>query len=160
MRRIALSLLALFILAACASVPDTADMTAAVDVAKVADEPTADLAAQDPFKEISIEQLSTLIKDASPITILDVNGDNTRAEFGVIPGAKLLSGYDTYSTDDLPEAKDAALVFYCSTQKCLAAPKAASKACEAGYTDVHVLRAGIKGWVAANQSIEGKTTPE
>ena len=33
-------------------------------------------------------------------------------------------------------------------------PTPAEKAADAGYTEVRVLRAGIKGWVAANQPVE------
>lgn len=82
---------------------------------------------------------------------VDVNGASTRASQGVIPGAILLSGAETFAATELPA--DKALVFYCSSVSCTAAPKAAVRAQALGFTDVYVLSAGIRGWQAA-----GKTT--
>lgn len=83
----------------------------------------------------------------------DANGEETRAKFGTVPGAKLLASYRDYDLGLLPEQKDAKLVFYCSNTQCSAAPKAAERAVLAGYKDVNVMPEGIMGWKDA-----GKTT--
>jgi rhodanese-related sulfurtransferase len=68
--------------------------------------------------------------------------------FGTLPGALLLG--DAGVTAELLGAdKSRALVFYCSSEKCGAAPGAAKEAMELGYTEVRVMKAGIKGWVGA-----------
>ena len=71
-----------------------------------------------------------------------------------MPGAVLLSSYDGYNVKELPAAKDTKLVFYCGGKACTAAPKAATMAKNAGYSDVNVMRAGISGWVAAGKSVD------
>lgn len=85
--------------------------------------------------------------------IFDANGQETRAEHGVIPGAVMLSDYRKYELKELPKQKDAKVVFYCSSTRCSAAPKAAKKAMEAGYTNVTHLKVGIKGWVEAGKPV-------
>jgi rhodanese-related sulfurtransferase len=85
-------------------------------------------------------------------TILDANGDKTRTEDGIIPGAKLLTSSSEYDiARELPAAKDSDLVFYCANTKCMASHSAASRAMNAGYTHVAVLADGIQGWKAAGQ---------
>ncbi len=82
------------------------------------------------------------------VTPVDANGPETRAAFGTLPGALLLG--DAGVTADLLGAdKSRALVFYCSSERCSAAPGAAKEAMALGYTEVRVMKAGIKGWVAA-----------
>ena len=90
-------------------------------------------------------------KDAA--VMVDANGVSTREKYGVIPGALLLTSSD-FDVAELPEAKSASLVFYCSSTMCSAAPTAARKAIEAGYTDVHVLPEGIRGWVEAGNPVD------
>ena len=82
------------------------------------------------------------------VTPVDANGDETRAKFGTLPGALLL-GEAGVTTDLLGQDKSRAMVFYCSSERCSAAPNAAKEAMALGYTDVRVMKAGIKGWVAA-----------
>ncbi|MBK6685370.1 MAG: rhodanese-like domain-containing protein [Deltaproteobacteria bacterium] len=80
-------------------------------------------------------------------TFVDANGKETRAKYGVIPGAILLTSYTEFNADkELPAKKDSKLVFYCANTKCGASFEAANKAMAAGYTDVAVLPDGIKGW--------------
>ena len=82
------------------------------------------------------------------VTPVDANGPETRAAFGTLPGALLLG--DAGVTAELLGAdKSRALVFYCSSERCSAAPGAAKEAMALGYTEVRVMKAGIKGWVAA-----------
>lgn len=82
------------------------------------------------------------------VTPVDANGAETRAAFGTLPGALLL-GEAGVTADLLGADKSRALVFYCSSERCSAAPGAAKEALELGYTEVRVMKAGIKGWVAA-----------
>jgi rhodanese-related sulfurtransferase len=102
-------------------------------------------------KEVTVDQLSTWLKGDKPPKIFDANNDSTRKQFGSIPGATLLSSTEFEPKKVLPASKDEKLVFYCSNTKCRAAEGAAGKAVVAGYTDVNVLRAGIRGWKEAGQ---------
>jgi rhodanese-related sulfurtransferase len=82
---------------------------------------------------------------------VDANGDATRRRLGVIPGAVLLSDYETFLTSELPADKARGLVFYCANEHCGASEEAAARAVAAGYTDVKVLPAGIAGWAKAGK---------
>jgi len=64
----------------------------------------------------------------------------------------LLSSSREYALSELPAAKDAQLVFYCGGTACRASDNAAKRAASAGYADVSVMRAGIRGWKSAGQS--------
>jgi rhodanese-related sulfurtransferase len=100
---------------------------------------------------------------ASGVVILDVNDTETRANKGVVPGAVMLTAYDSYAFSELPVDKKTTLIFYCYNTLCPASGLAADRAIDAGYTDVRVMKAGIVGWkdaaekaqklsVASNQS--------
>ena len=65
----------------------------------------------------------------------------------------LLTNYRTFDLSELPADKSRELVFYCGGEACTAAPKAAARAKEAGYTAVKVMSAGITGWVKANKPV-------
>ena len=82
-------------------------------------------------------------------TIVDANGTDTRHEMGVVPGALLLSDSHNYPLSELPAVKSSKLVFYCGGEMCRASDAAAARAAQAGYTDVNVMRAGIRGWKSA-----------
>ena len=73
---------------------------------------------------------------------------------GVIPGAILLTSSSGFAPSELPTDKATKLVFYCSNEFCGAAPSAARKAAAEGYSDIHVLTAGIKGWVEGSQPVD------
>ncbi len=106
------------------------------------------------IKKITVSELASALEAKQALTVYDVNSDETRGKYGVIPGAKLLSHYANFDpAKELPAAKDAMLVFYCGSKKCSAAPKAAEKAAGAGYTNVYVLEAGIKGWIEAGKAV-------
>ena len=47
-------------------------------------------------------------------------------------------------------------VFYCSNPMCMKAPNAARRAKALGYTNVHVMSAGIRGWLDATNLATGK----
>jgi rhodanese-related sulfurtransferase len=101
-------------------------------------------------KQATVEQVAKYMKDHTA-TVVDANGAETRQEYGVIPGAVLLSNHRNYAISELPASRTNKLVFYCGGTMCRASDKAAAKAVAAGYTDVSVLRDGIKGWKSAGQ---------
>ena len=85
---------------------------------------------------------------------MDANGADTRREMGTLPGAVLLTNYRSFDLSELPADKSTELVFYCGGEACIAAPTAARRAKEAGYTDVKVMSAGISGWVKARKPVD------
>lgn len=107
----------------------------------------------DELPTVSVDQLAgDLAKNAArPV---DANGDKTRKDVGFIPGAVLLSDYETFAASELPADKKQSLVFYCANEQCGASHEAAKKAVALGYTDVKVLPAGIMGWSKAGQRTE------
>ncbi len=113
-------------------------------------ERSADAKAQ--IKTVGVGELEKLLATREKPAVYDANSEETRSEYGVIPGAKLLSsskGYDVGK--ELPANKEHPLVFYCGSLKCQAAEGAAGKAVLAGYTDVGVMREGIRGWAKAGK---------
>lgn len=68
------------------------------------------------IKKIHVADLVALMHDADAhVIIYDANSENVRSEYGVIPGAKLLSSSDHYDVAaTLPADKHAKLVFYCT----------------------------------------------
>jgi rhodanese-related sulfurtransferase len=102
------------------------------------------------IQKVDVKQLVELQKRQA--YVLDANGEKTRADEGVIPGAMLLTSATSYDVQkELPIVKEAPLVFYCFNEQCRASTIAAERAVKAGYTNVAVLPVGIKGWKAANQ---------
>lgn len=103
------------------------------------------------FKAISPPKLHQLIQDKL-VTTIDVNSRQSWVEAHV-PGALSLdpAGYDEKS---LPADKDSLLVFYCSNPLCRKAPNAARRAKQMGYRNVHVMSAGISGWLNAKLPTE------
>lgn len=113
----------------------------------------ANPAASDPHAGLSnygVAEVARLLDDEK-ITPVDANSPETRAKFGTLPGAILLSSSTQYDLGELPQSKTDPLVFFCANPRCTAAPKAAKKALAAGYSEVHVMRDGIKGWRQAGQ---------
>jgi len=82
------------------------------------------------------------------VTVIDVNSPQSWAKARV-PGARNLDPI-AYGESDLPPNKDSFLVFYCSNLLCRKAPNAARRARDMGYRNVHVMSAGISGWLGAN----------
>ena len=103
------------------------------------------------LKAISPPKLHQLIQDKL-VTAIDVNSRQSWVEAHV-PGALNLdpAGYDEKS---LPADKDSLLVFYCSNPLCRKAPNAARRAKQMGYRNVHVMSAGISGWLNAKLPTE------
>ena len=113
-----------------------------------------DQKAEASVKKVTLAELTTLQKDKK-VSVYDANGNDTRKQFGVIPGATLLTSASTYDVKELNADKNTKMVFYCASEKCTSAQQAATRAMEAGYSDVSVFPDGIKGWSKAGQ----KTTP-
>lgn len=113
-----------------------------------------DQKAEASVKKVTLAELTTLQKDKK-VSVYDANGNDTRKQFGVIPGATLLTSASTYDMKELNADKNTKMVFYCASDKCTSAKQAATRAMEAGYSDVSVFPDGIKGWSKAGQ----KTTP-
>jgi rhodanese-related sulfurtransferase len=82
-----------------------------------------------------------------PVTVLDVNSPQSWVAAHV-PGALNLDPVG-FSESDLPQDRDAFLVFYCSNFLCRKAPNAARRAKSMGYRNICVMSAGISGWVGA-----------
>lgn len=105
------------------------------------------------LRSLTVDQLATVLQNHPNVTVLDVNGTDTRTRYGVIPGAKLLSHFAEYDVGkELPADKNAILVFYCAATQCTSAGTAAQRALAAGYVNVFVLDAGIKGWTEAGHA--------
>ena len=100
---------------------------------------------------LSPAELHELLRDDT-VTVLDVNSPQSWSAAHV-PGARNLDPVN-YSESDLPQDKDANLVFYCSNFLCRKAPNAARRAKSLGYRNVHVMSAGISGWTSAGLPTE------
>ncbi len=99
---------------------------------------------KDPTVKVTLKEAQK-----SGATFVDANSKQTRAKFGVIPGAVLLTSFDAFKSKELPKNKDEKLVFYCANQWCGASKQAAARATMAGYKNVAVLPDGIQGWKKA-----------
>jgi rhodanese-related sulfurtransferase len=113
------------------------------------------------LQTLSVEELSAWRGERGDFAVFDANTDDTRARYGVIPGAVLLSSYRDYAPDaELGSDRDRAAVFYCHSVRCGAAADAARRAVAAGYRDVWVLEDGITGWADAGAPIAAHTATE
>lgn len=107
---------------------------------------------------LTVSQLGHKLSESPATVVCDANGEGIRESYGIIPGAVLLSSSSSYDVAlELPSEKDNPLVFYCSSERCSAAPAAARRAKDAGYTDVYILPEGIKGWVKAGKPVAEST---
>ena len=92
------------------------DVTArAFDLSKMLGNPEQD-ESLDTFKLIHVNDLAgDLANPQSGVMIFDANHPDTRAQYGIIPGAHLLPSADGFSVQrELPADKNAKLVFYCA----------------------------------------------
>lgn len=103
------------------------------------------------LKTISPAKLHQLTQ-SGVVTVLDVNSHQSWAKARV-PGACNLDP-TAFSEGDLPADKAAPLVFYCSNPMCRKAPNAARRAKQMGHSNVHVMSAGISGWLSAKLPTE------
>lgn len=114
---------------------------------------TAQATAEKPLPELSVPAVAELLKAKAGV-VVDANDAQTRKEYGTVPGAVLLSDHRSFAFSELPEDKAEKLVFYCGGVKCRASDAAASRAASAGYSNVSVMREGIRGWRNAGQATE------
>lgn len=128
------------------SLPETGAPAAAAPEAKAKEE----------LAVLSVDELASLLgKGKTKVSVLDANDPQTRAKMGVIPGARLLTSAVRYdAAKELPADKTGKLVFYCANEMCSASHAAARRAVGAGYQDVTVLPAGIKGWRDAGKATD------
>ena len=103
---------------------------------------------------LSVPEVAALLDARDDVAPCDANNADTRAKYGVIPGAILLSSYRDYQTAELPTDRALRLVFYCYNDMCRSAAAAARRAIAAGYTHVYVMPDGIQGWVAAERATD------
>ena len=101
---------------------------------------------------ISVKQAAQLASTGKAIMV-DANGSSTRKTQGVVPGARLLSSFQSFSSKELKAQKSDLLVFYCYNEHCGAAPAAATEAKKQGYKNVKVMHAGIIGWKKAGNPV-------
>jgi rhodanese-related sulfurtransferase len=75
---------------------------------------------------------------------------------GRIPGAIHLDFKKSFSQEALQNevAKDDAVVFYCSGERCPRSAKASEKALGWGYSQVYYFRAGFPAWQQAGYPVE------
>ena len=67
------------------------------------------------FKLIHVADLKAMLAaNARSVHVYDANVPETRAKYGVIPGAALLSSDNNYDLSILPGGKLSELVFYCA----------------------------------------------
>jgi rhodanese-related sulfurtransferase len=100
---------------------------------------------------ISPAELQRLTQSGA-VTVIDVNSPQSWLSAHV-PGAISLDSVG-YAATDLPADKDSMLVFYCSNFLWRKAPNAARRAEGMGYHNVHVMSAGISGWLNASLPTE------
>jgi len=111
-------------------------------------------AAAAPGEEVSVAQAAAWV-EAGEATPVDINVEEVRAEYGLLPGAVLLEAASSYEAAMLPREKARKLVFYCLNRLCTASHVAAKRAKGLGYKQVYVMPEGIKAWKEAGHS----TTP-
>ncbi len=70
----------------------------------------------DNIKKIHVAELVALMHDPKAhVHLYDANLHDVRAQYGIIPGARLLSSAGNYAVaQELPPDKHAKLVFYCT----------------------------------------------
>jgi rhodanese-related sulfurtransferase len=105
-------------------------------------------------KVVTVPEVATWVRQHGA-TLLDANNPDTRREYGIVPGASLLSGARDYPASELPGDRTRKLVFYCGGIMCRASDAAAARAIGFGYRDVNIMRAGIRGWKTAGEPTAG-----
>ena len=114
--------------------------------------PAADASAEG-WKPVSVDDVAQKVAASEPKTfVFDCNQKETFAS-GHVPKAKWLE-HNKLDAAALPGEKDATLIFYCGSEKCMASHDAAKAAHALGYSNVYVMTAGIKGWKDANKPLE------
>lgn len=105
------------------------------------------------YAEISVQDLDAAIKGGK-VTVIDVNGTDSYANRGHVPGAIDFAANKDKLASLLPSDKAQLVVAYCGGPDCGAYAKAADAASQLGYTNVKHLKAGISGWLEAKMAVE------
>tara|TARA_R110000868_G_scaffold1211_2_gene9351 strand:+ start:72831 stop:73169 length:339 start_codon:yes stop_codon:yes gene_type:complete len=103
------------------------------------------------LKTISPKRLNEKLGEKN-LFIYDLNSIQSY-QLAHVPGA-VHANQETFSRKDLPDNKDAELIFYCSNPLCRKAPNAAKLAIKSGYDNAQVLMAGISGWANKKMPVE------
>ena len=98
--------------------------------------------------KLTVAEVAAMLERNETVFVFDANTRDTYLE-GHIPGAQWIE-YDAVTAADLPESKDAKVIFYCYNPLCGASPLAAKQAMSLGYRNVWLLPEGIIGWRKAN----------
>lgn len=133
----------------------TAFVTKASFASESGDGVTDNLAVPEAGK-VTVAEVAAMLEKNETVFVFDANGRESYLK-GHIPGAQWIQ-YDVVTSADLPESKDAKLVFYCYNPLCGASPLAAKKAVSLGYRNVWLLPEGITGWREANLPVVSGAT--
>ena len=106
--------------------------------------------------KVTVAEVAAMLERKEAVFVFDANGHESYLK-GHIPGAQWID-YDAVTAADLPQSKDAKLVFYCYNPLCGASPLAAKRAVSLGYRDVWLLPEGITGWRKANLPVVSGAT--
>ncbi|MCL2625853.1 MAG: rhodanese-like domain-containing protein [Cystobacterineae bacterium] len=101
-----------------------------------------------PPGEVGLMEAEAWLKAGEALAV-DVNVEEVRQEYGVLPGAVLLDSASSYEVGLLPKDKSLKLIFYCLNKRCTASHIAAKRAQSMGYKRVYVLSEGIQAWKEA-----------
>lgn len=110
--------------------------------------PSEECAEESHFPEISKNELKKVVQKKSAF-IVDVNSEDSFKEKHV-PGAIHYDSRHNEFSKLLPKDKGALVVAYCGGPQCGAWKKAATEACELGYTNIRHFKGGISGWKASS----------
>lgn len=105
----------------------------------------SDCANEDHFPIISTSELIQVLADEPKPFVVDVNSKETFDD-NHVPGALHYGSRSAAFAKLLPENKGALIISYCGGPKCNAWKKAATEACNLGYTNIRHFKEGIKGW--------------
>src|SRR5215510_12884157 len=101
------------------------------------------------YADISIKEVNALTKSKKAV-IIDVNGTESYNK-GHVPGALNFEAIKDNLAASLPSDKNATVVAYCGSPKCVAYQAAANAASKLGYKNVKHMSAGISGWKEAGE---------
>ncbi|MBI2518186.1 MAG: rhodanese-like domain-containing protein [Opitutae bacterium] len=96
-----------------------------------------------PVPAVSVAEVASRLRTGG-VRVYDCNPPQEWTR-GHIPGATNLDPA-CFRSAELPAAADAMVVFYGTDESCSAAAFAAQRARSLGYTNVHLMSAGLAGW--------------
>lgn len=96
--------------------------------------------------ELSIDEAANLIAGGQAV-VIDVS-PRRRWASGHLPNALNLVP-SSFTGEDIPAEKDTTLLFYCSDMGGSASRYAAQRALKLGFTNVFIMKGGLRQWMAA-----------